>query len=807
MYKNYLKVALRNLWKNKAFSFINITGLAAGLAVCLLISLYVFDELNYDRYHKNADRIYRLDADLSFNGTPFSSATSPRPLPLTLVKDYPQIEQMVRVSFEYDILVRKDDQNIQEHHAVFADSTFFKVFTAPMITGDPLTALNGPNAIVIDETTALKYFNSTDVVGKTLYIDNSANCKITGVIKDLPRQSHFHFRFIRPLGKAYGSGDSDWLSNGIHSYILVRPGVTKAFIQSKVDETVNNYLAKQLEGMFHTSVRDLKNKGDHFRYPLMPLTAIHLHSEKTFEFEANGNINYVYIFSVIAIFILLIACVNFMNLSTARSANRAREVGVRKVAGSTKGHLIIQFLTESVLMSYLSLLLALLLSYLLLPLFNQIAGKQMQVDTLFSSWLTPALIALVFVVGCIAGSYPAIYLSSFKPVQVLKGKIASGFKSSWLRSSLVIFQFSISIVLIIGTVVIYNQLDYIRSRKIGYNREQVLVLHNTNNLGMQSKAFKESLLNLPGVEKATITNDLPTAGPGNLNQRGWFRDATMDAKKVAIFTSIQVDENYIPVLGMQMEKGRNFSPDYKTDSTGIILNETAAKMLGWKEPLTAQLYRPGENYQTQTFHVIGIVKDFNFSTMHEKVGPLVMELGNYGINMAIRINTKNMPSLISQIKNKWNSMAPGMSFSYTFMDNDYNNMYHAEQQTGKLFITFVVFAIFIACLGLFGLVTYAAEQRTKEIGIRKVLGAGVGRIVTMLSKEFVRLVFIASLIGFPVAWWAMDKWLQSFAYRINISWWVFLIAGCTTMTIALVTISFQAIKAAIANPVKSLRAE
>ncbi|MDR3715355.1 MAG: ABC transporter permease [Puia sp.] len=410
----------------------------------------------------------------------------------TLVKDYPRIEQMVRVSFQKDILVRKDNQNIQEHHAVFADSTFFKVFTAHMITGDPLKALNEPNSIVIDETTALKYFNSTDIVGKTLQIDNADNCKITGVIKDFPRQSHFHFHFIRPLREGYGGAEDDWLTNGIHSYILVASGADKSFVQGKVDETIDNYLSKQLEGMFHASFRDLKVRGDHFRYHLMPLTDIHLHSDKTFEFEANGNVSYIYIFSVVAIFILMIACVNFMNLSTARSANRAREVGIRKVAGSTRGDLIIQFLAESVLMSYISLLLALLLAVLLLPLFNQIAGKQMQVSTLFSSGLLPALIALVFAVGCVAGSYPAFYLSSFRPIQVLKddrGSVASGFRSSWLRSSLVIFQFSISIVLIIGTIVIYSQLDYIRSRKIGFSREQVLVLHNTNNLGMQIRSL------------------------------------------------------------------------------------------------------------------------------------------------------------------------------------------------------------------------------------------------------------------------------------------------------------------------------
>jgi putative ABC transport system permease protein len=807
MYKNYLKVALRQLWKNKTFSAINIIGLASGLAVCLLIVLYVFDELNYDTYNKNADRIYRLDADLFLNGTLFSSSTSPRPLPVTLVKDYPQIEQMVRVSFQRDILVRKDKQKIQEQHAVFADSTFFAVFSAPMVAGDAATALNEPNSIVIDETTARKYFNSTDVVGKALYIDNSHNCKITGVIKDFPRQSHFHFSFIQPLRDGNTFGENDWLTNGVHSYILAAPGIKKEVIQSKVDETVNTYLAKQLEGMLHTSIRDLQHRGDHFLYHLMPLTDIHLHSEKTFEFEANGNINYVYIFSVIAIFILLIACVNFMNLSTSRSANRAKEVGIRKVAGSTRRSLIIQFLAESVLMSYFSLLLALLLSSLLLPVFNQIAGKQMQVSTLFSSWLLPALIALVFAVGCLAGSYPAFYLSAFKPIRVLKGEIASGFRSSWLRSGLVVFQFSISIILIIGTIVIYNQLDFIRSRKIGYDREQVLVLHNTENLGRQIKAFREELLQLPGVEKAAISGDLPTAGPGNLNQRGWSLSATMDAKQVAICTSIWVDVNYIPTLGMQMAKGRNFSPEYGSDSSAVILNETGARMLGLKDPLTARLYRPDDNNKTVAFHVIGIVKDFNFSTMHEKVGPLVMELANSWGDIALRIHTKDIPALLSRVKDSWNRLAPGLLFSYTFMDNDFNNLYNAEQRTGKLFITFAVFAIFIACLGLFGLVTYAAEQRTKEIGIRKVLGAGVGRIVAMLSKEFVGLVFIATLIGFPIAWWTMNKWLESFAYHIHIQWWIFMIAGVTTMMIALITVGLQAMKAAIANPVRSLRRE
>ena len=807
MYKTYLKIAVRNLWKNKIFSAINIIGLAAGLAVCLLIVLYVTDEWGYDKYNKNADRIYRLDADLLVNGTLFNSATSPNPMAATLVKDYPQIEQFVRLSFEYDLLVRKDNQNIQEHHSVLADSSFFKVFTAPMIAGDPSTALVQPNSLVIDETTARKYFNSTDVVGKTLYLNNADNCKITGVIKDFPRQSHFHFSFIRPFHEVWPGQDNDWMTNGIHSYILVKPGVQQSFIQSRVDDIVHTYVSKQLEGLFHASIHDLQSRGDHFRYHLMPLTDIHLHSDKTFEFEANGNANYVYIFSVIALFILIIACVNFMNLSTSRSANRAKEVGIRKVSGSTRNNLIIQFLVESVLMSYFALVLALLLSSLLLPWFNQLAGKQMRVDTLFSLQLIPALIALVFVVGCAAGSYPAFYLSAFNPIQVLKGKIASGFRNSWLRSSLVVFQFSISMMLIIGTIVIYNQLGYIRSRKIGYDREHVLVLHNTENLDRQVNTFREELLRLSGVEQASISADLPTAGSGNLNQRGWFRDAGLNAKNVIIMTSIYVDENYIPALDMHIEKGRNFLAGYKTDSTGIILNETAARMLGWKDLPDAKLYLPGDSYKPVAYHVIGIVKDFNFGSMHDKVGPMVMSLSQSQADIAIRFKTGNIPLLVSQIEDKWNSMAPGMPLSYTFMDNDFNNMYSAEQQTGKLFTTFAVFAIFIACLGLFGLVTYAAEQRTKEIGIRKVLGARVGRIVSMLTKEFVGLVFIATLIGFPIAWWAMNKWLESFAYRININWWVFVIAGVTTMMIALITVSLQAIKAALANPVKSLKNE
>ena len=762
------------------------------------------DELGYDRYNKNADRIYRLDADIYFNNTQATFAVAPDPLALTLKREYPVVEEMTRVNYQSDILIKKDNQNVQDHNCAYVDSTFFKVFAIPMLAGDPSTALREPNSIVIDETTAKKYFNTTDVVGKTLFVDNNTNCKITGVIKDIPEQSHFHFHFIRPRGKDNGS----WLSNNTFNYILVRPGVTEAQMQKDVNATVNKYLGRALETQLHSSLKDLQTKGNHFIYHLMPLTDIHLHSDKSYEMEVNGNINYVYIFSLIAIFILLIACVNFMNLSTARSANRAKEVGIRKVAGSLRSHLVAQFLTESVLLSFFSLLLAILIAVTLLPLFNQLAGKAMSVSTLFSTWLFPVMIALVFIVGCVAGSYPAFYLSSFQPIQVLKGKVAKGFKNSWLRSGLVVFQFSISIMLIIGTIVIYNQLNYIRSKKIGYNRDQVLVVHNIYNLDKNIKTFRNEMINIPGVENATV-GDLPT--DANFDNEGWFRDPQLDATKAAVLTTFYVDEHYVSTLGVEIEQGRNFSKDFPSDSTGIIINEAAVKVLGFKDPLRETLYRPDFSHNVingaVAFHVIGVIKDFNFSSMHQSVGPLLIQLSNNYGSMAVRLDTKNVASVINNIKDKWNSMAPGRPFSYTFMDADFNKIYNAEQRTGTLFITFAIFAIFIACLGLFGLVTYAAEQRTKEIGVRKVLGASVGGIVSMLSKDFAKLVLIAAIIAFPIAWWAMNKWLQSFAYRINIGWWVFVIAGIVALTIALVTVSVQAIKAAVANPVKSLRTE
>ena len=810
MFRNYLKVALRNLWKSKGFTAINIIGLASGLGVCLLIVLYVVDEQSFDRYNDKAGRIYRVSADIYFNNTAFANAVTPKLLGPTLVSTYPQFQQMARLHNPGDILIKKGNDLINEHNNVYADSTIFKVFTLPFIAGDPNTALNNPHSIVIDESAARRYFNSTDVVGRTLEVGSDHTlCKITGVMRDIPEQSHFHYSFIRPLRDTYND-EGSWLSNNYYTYVVVQPGMTIDEVQKDVSQTVNTYVGRELQQVLHASLDDLNKSGGHFRYPVMALTDIHLHSNLSGELEPNSNVQYVYIFSIIAGLILLIACVNFMNLSTARSAGRAKEVGIRKVAGSTKSHLITQFLTESVLLSLFSLVLALGIAVVLLPLFNDLAAKQLHPGMLFSVRFLPVLVALVILVGCIAGSYPAFYLSSFQPIKVLKGSVSAGMKSSLLRSSLVIFQFIISIGLIICTIVVYRQLHYIRSKEVGFNRDQVLVIHGTGDLGSEgSKTFRKQLLTLSGVSDVTITSDLPTVGGGQYDAEGWFRDATLDAKKVMVMTTLFVDDHYVPTLGMQMVKGRNFDfTQYPTDSNAIVINEATARLLGVKDPLTVTLWRPwNQNFQARAFRVIGVVKDFNYNSMHDQIGPLILDMDNSQGSVAVRFRTNDVFSLVRQVESTFHGIKQGIPFNYTFMDDDFNKLYHTEELRGQIFITFAVFAIFIACLGLFGLVTYSAEQRMKEIGIRKVLGAHVGGIVGLLNRDFARLVAIAALIAFPLAWWTMYKWLQTFAYRTDISWWIFFVAAFIALGIALLTVSIQTIRAAVANPIKSLRSE
>lgn len=808
MLRNYLKTAFRNLWKSKGFSAINIIGLAIGLSTCLLILIFVMDELSYDRFNTKADRIYRLDGDIKFGGNHFILAVAPAPAGPTVRKDYPEVEKEVRFRGDGGRLVKKGNQNIQEDAVVFADSTLFEVFTLPMIAGDPHTALVDARSVVITERIAKKYFESVDVVGRTLMMDDSIPYKVTGVIRNIPAQSHFHFDFFLSMSEVEETKRTDrWLSNNFNTYIVLREGTDPKKFEAKLGQLVTRYVAPLIHQAVNQSVEDFFKAGNSVSFPLTALTAIHLHSNKTAELEANGNIQYVYIFTAVAVFILLIACVNFMNLSTARSSNRAKEVGIRKVLGSLRGNLVTQFMVESILLSFIALLLAIGLAYLLLPVFNELSGKQMEIGLFSRGWLVPAMLGLVLIVGVLAGSYPAFFLSAFRPIAVLKGNVAAGFKTGWLRNSLVVFQFGISIFLLVGTAVIYRQLSYIHSRELGFNREQVLVVDNAWHLGNDVRAFKEKLLKLPGVEGVTMTGFLPTSY--SRNDDAIFLSPDLDTKKAISMQTWRVDENYIPVLGMKMAAGRNFSRDFLTDSNAAIVNEAAVRLMQGADPLRQDLYE-FEDLQTKKlakYHIVGVVKDFNFNSLREVVTPMVLFLHENRGQIALRVNPANAKRLVGQIGDIWRQMAPSQPFAFQFMDDAFNNIYRTEQRMGGISLSFSLLAIFIACLGLFGLAAYAAEQRTREIGIRKVLGASVSGIVSLLSRDFLRLVAVSAVVAFPLAWWAMHRWLQDFAYRITIGWEVFVLAGAVALGIALLTVIFQALRAALANPVVSLRNE
>lgn len=808
MLRNFINIALRNMWKNKFFSGINIIGFAIGIATCILITLYVLDELNFDKFNEKAGRIYRIDTDTKFGGAEEKFAVASDPIGFTMLKDYPQVENVVRFRNYGSSVVKKGNQNIKEERIIFADSTLFDVFTLPMIAGNPKKALVAPHQVVITESMALKYFNSTQVLGRVLRFDNNTDYTITGVIKDLPANSHFRFDFFISMINSRESQQNNWVSFNFNTYLLLRKDADAALLESKFDEILNKYIFPQAQELIHISKDNFLKSGNYLHLSLTPLTKIHLFSDRIGELSPNNDVQFVYIFSAVAIFILLIACINFMNLSTARSSNRAREVGVRKVLGTRRRELVQQFLFESVLMSLLSVIIATAIAGLLLPLFNELASKELTLSFDQHPLLPILLIGFSIVTGLLAGSYPAFYLSAFKPIEVLKGKLGTGFRSSYFRSSMVVFQFFISTFLIIGTIVIYRQLNYIQHKKLGFNKEQVIIIKDTYVLNNELRPFKNELLKQPGIISATISGYLPV--PSGRSDNVFFPEGAIDSKKAVSMQNWNVDEDYIKTLGMQISQGRNFSKEFATDSNGIIINESAAKLFGFSDPIgkTITTLQDLQNPASlQRFNIIGIVKNFHFESLRQNIGALCLLLKPSTSAVSFRIRAGSTEQVIKSIESLWKKMAPGEAFSYSFLNEDFNAMYNAEQKVGKICIAFAILAVFIASLGLLGLATYAAEQRTKEIGIRKVLGASIGNIAGMLSKDFLKLVVIAAVITFPIAWWAMHKWLQDFAYRITINWWVYLVAGLIALLIALLTVSFQTVKAALSNPVQSLRAE
>jgi putative ABC transport system permease protein len=791
---NYFRVAFRNFWKHRTYSFLNIMGLTIGITACYLIFLYVRFEKNYDSFNTKADRIYRLVTDLKLPADNFKTWGTSAPMGINIQTDFPQVESAVRL-YPDNLLVRHGDIMFQEQHSFYADSTLFGIFDFPFVHGDPHTALREPNSIVLSQTTAHKYFGDTDPVGQHLLLTTekfNATATVTGVMKDIPANSQIKadmFVSMSTKKRIDSAMDRFWSSFGYTSYLLLKPHTNAAALEAGFVPFLQRRVGEEME----------KNQM-FFTLFLEPLKDVYLHSKRGG--QETGNITNVYIFSIIAGFILLIACINFINLTTARSTERAKEVGIRKVIGAARSGLTWQFLGDSVLLCWVAFALCLLLCQPLFPLFNQLAGKTI-ITNIAGHWEDVAgLFALATGIGILAGLYPALMLSSFKPITVLKGRFAAGTRGLVLRRGLVVTQFTVSITLIVATFIVYTQLHYMRSQELGFNNEQMMVLDTHGNA--HKDLLRQEIAAIPGVRSITASSSIP--GSSNLDAYSQIENKKGDMQ-IAPMDLYYVDFNYIGQYKMKLAAGRDFSRQFSTDTTqAMILNESAVRLLGYTKASEA-IGRHFAQWGREGL-IIGVVKDFHFRALQKAIMPMSMRIEPSGCNLlSVNVNTSDVPALVAAIGDKWKKAIPDRPFSYYFADEYFDKQYRSEEHFGKLFINFAVLAIFISCLGLLGLASYSTLQRTKEIGIRKVLGASVTGIIHLLSKEFLQLIAIAFLIATPIAWYLMYQWLKDFAYRTHISWWMFALPGLMALLIALCTISLQAIKAAIANPVRSLRAE
>ena len=810
MLQNYFKIAWRNLIRNRAFSAINITGLAIGLASCLLISLYVLDELSFDRFHEKGDRIVRVVFKGIMQGGEMNEAHVMPPTAAALKADYPEVLEATRLRRGGSPLVLLNQKLYMDDQLAFVDSNFLQVFTFPLIEGNAKSALLQPNTIVISKRLAEKYYGKQDAIGKVLtFKDWKTPYTVTGVMEEMPAHSHIRFDMLASMSSLEEAKSTSWMISEFYTYLVLPEGYDYQKLNAKLPQTVDKYMGPQLKQALGMTMAEFRKKGNNLGLYLQPLTEIHLHSNYQFDLGTSGDLKYVYIFSAIAVIMLLIACINFMNLSTAGSSKRAREVGVRKVMGSEKIELVAQFLMESILLTGIALILGTIICLAGLPLLNSLSGKSLGFSLKALPALVPALLLFGLFVGVFAGSYPAFFLSSFKPISVLKGgsavvKLNSSGRNIGLRSGLVIFQFFVSITLMVGATVVYQQLKFIQSKKLGYDKDQVLVVPAWA-LGKNLPVFRDELLRDSRVSNISLSGYVP-AGPSDNNN--YMISPEGNSSQLLKTLRYEVDYNYLATLGMQMAQGRNFSKDYGLDSTAIILNETAAKALGWQNDALGKIVsRRNNEGKGADYHVIGIVKDFHFKSLHDKITPLVMTLNQgYGW-MIIKTKNKEVSGLLANMQKQWDSFKPDLPFTYSFLDERFNETYKAEQKTGQIMGLFAGLTIFVACMGLFGLAIFTAEQRTKEIGVRKVLGASVAGIVALLSKDFLKLVVVAIVIALPVSWWMMSRWLEGFAYKIDISWWALALVSLLSVAIALLTVSFQSVKAALMNPVKSLRSE
>lgn len=787
MLKNYFKIALRNLLRHKAYSILNISGLAIGMASSILILLWVQNETSYDRFNTNADQIYRLTASAG----DFKAAVSPAGMAEGLQAEMPEIKATVRLSKPTTNLFEVGTRKFEEKRGFFADSNFLQVFSYKLVKGDPATALQRPDAMLITQEMALKYFGKEEAMGKIIRKDNSENCIVTGILENVPSNSHLQFDFILPMSsianKNYDLKNKVWGNFNFYSYLLLN--------KASAPNGSGPGLIAHIQQIFKSHNKDVK-----IDFQLQPLTSIHLHSNLQIDLPGHGNSEYVNIFFIVALFILAVACINFMNLATARSARRAKEVGLRKVVGAARLQLILQFLGESLIISFLSLFIAIGIVYLSLPAFNALAQKKLEFN-LFEDNLLLMLIGIALMTGIIAGSYPALFLSGFKPVKVLKGKIRLAGGNLLLRNGLVVTQFVVAIILLVGTAVVYRQLNFIKDKNLGFEKSNLLYVPMTGDIWGKRQAFMTALQQNPLTSSYSVISDLPTALVTGTIDVVW---EGKDPKSQVVFPSIDVDENFIDVFKIKTLTGRTFSKEYKADTSNYVINETAMRLMGMSEKNA--IGQP-LSFDEKKGTIIGVVKDFNFKSLQYAIEPLVLRLRHWGGLVMVRTQPGSTQATIKALERINSELNPAYPFTYSFLDKDLENLYRGDQQMGRIFNLFAILAIFISCLGLYGLSAFMAEQRTREIGVRKVLGASVFNIVYLLSGNFTRLVVIATAIAIPVSWWAISNWLGSFAYRIDIGWTIFLVASCTALLIAWLTVSYESIKAAIANPVRSLRTE
>jgi putative ABC transport system permease protein len=800
MLENYLKIAFRNFKRQRGYSFITLTGLALGMACCLLIIFYIQYELSFDRFHTHADDIYRIVMDASIGTTNVKVPITNNPLSPTLVKDYPEVMASTRIRQISKILVEYEDNQFYESGSLFADASIFDVFSFPFLKGDPEKALVRPFTVVLTETSARKYFGESDPLGKVLRLDSAKDLEVTGVIKDVPLNSHLAFDILVSFETLFvdrPQNRDNWISAHNFTYLRLHKNAAPSDLESKFPAMVEKYLGSRLEAM-----------GGNIRYSLQPLTDIHLRSNLQFEFAPNSSILYVYLFSAIALFILGLACINFMNLATARSAKRAREVGMRKVLGAERHNLIRQFLGESTIYSLLALLVALALVRVSLPVFRTISGVDLQLGTAQLIWIIPLAIGLILFTGVASGSYPAFFLSAFPPVKVLKGSCLTATGGKRFRHMLVITQLVISITLVIGTWIIRNQILYMKNVNLGFTKEQVLVSDvDDPTIFRDINTVKARLKQIPGIIKVAGTDAVPGQGP-MATTVGVVPEGFTNEEGI-LMKAIRADEDYLAALGMELAAGRDFSREMSTDKQGAFLvNEVAMRQFGWEDPVGRTIKVLGLGLRGDAVPVVGVVKNFHYASLREELEPICIGFGMGGLDkLVIRVQTENITGLITRLKDTWKEIDPNHPFDFFFLDDFFDAQYRSEERLSRIFASFSGLAIIIACLGLFGLSSFMAEQRTKEIGIRKVLGASIPEVVALLSRELLVLVGVAVLVAWPVAYFAMNSWLRNFPFRASLNPWIFLVSGLAALTIAFLTVSFQATKGATANPVDSLRYE